>query len=83
MTERIGSDILAKKRGLHHQYRVFKNERAVQIGISFSPDLFEQIDKLRGREPRSQFVCRMLEEYFAVKPSIIADASKREKEGKE
>ena|GEM_PF-5465773 len=39
---------------------VSEEERKVQIGISFPPDLLRIVDLLRDREPRSSFVCRML-----------------------
>lgn len=39
---------------------VLEEQRFKQIGISFPPDLLERIDKMREREPRSHFVCRML-----------------------
>jgi len=39
---------------------VSEEKRRVQVGISFPPDLLKIVDLLRGREPRSNFVCRML-----------------------
>jgi len=58
--------------------KVSKEKQKVQVGISFSHELLEEIDKLRGREPRSFFVCRMLENYFLAKAWIVYDAEKSE-----
>ena len=56
-----------------------EENRKIQIGISFSPQLLRKIDELKRRENRSSYVNRMLEEYLQVKPWILAEAEKREK----
>ena len=40
--------------------RVSKEERKNQVGISFSPEILEKVDELRGLEDRSHFVERMV-----------------------
>ena len=40
--------------------KVSKEEQKIQVGISFSPELLEKVDELRGLEDRSHFVERMV-----------------------
>ena len=40
--------------------KVSREEQKVQIGISFSPEILEKVDELRGLEDRSHFVERMV-----------------------
>ena len=37
-----------------------EKEKKTQVGISFSPEILEKIDELRGLEDRSHFVERMV-----------------------
>ena len=37
-----------------------EEERKIQVGISFSPEVVEKVDELRGLEDRSHFVERMV-----------------------
>jgi len=55
---------------------VTEEERKVQVGISCPPDLLKTVDLLRGREPRSHFVCRMLRR--AIKEELLRKAIKEE-----
>jgi len=36
-------------------------EKKIQVGISFSPEVLKKIDELRGHEDRSHFVERMIQ----------------------
>jgi len=76
---KVGTDVIEKRRKPSVIYTRTVTDKMVQRGISFPPELLEKIDEMRGSEPRSYFVCRMLEEYFAAKSWIIADTLKREK----
>ena len=40
--------------------KVSKEEQKIQVGISFSPEVIEKVDELRGLEDRSHFVERMV-----------------------
>jgi len=40
--------------------KVSKEEQKIQVGISFSPEVVEKVDELRGLEDRSHFVERMV-----------------------
>ena len=40
--------------------RSFEKEKKIQVGISFSPEILEKVDELRGLEDRSHFVERMV-----------------------
>ena len=40
--------------------KVSKEEQKIQVGISFSPEILEKADELRGLEDRSHFVERMV-----------------------
>ena len=41
--------------------KVSKEEKKIQVGISFSPEVVEKVDELRGLEDRSHFVERMVQ----------------------
>jgi len=41
--------------------RSFEKEKKIQVGISFSPEILEKVEVLRGFEDRSHFVERMVQ----------------------
>jgi len=62
--------------------KVSKEEQKIQVGISFSPEILEKVEVLRGLEDRSHFVERMVRMGIFVQELVLGKQKVPESEKK-